>query len=420
MLIKCKNCQTKLKISDEKVTEEGIKIKCPKCSSVLLVKKPAEKKEEALKEEQLEAAVKEETPEPPTEEEPPAEEGFSLPEEPPTEEEPPAEEGFSLPEEPSEEPSEEDVLEGFDDDSFSTEDAQDQEAQPEAPSEEASTEPEPSEEFQLDTNFDFGGGPEEAGEELASSLDLAGDVVPGEAPEEESPFGQDDMSLSLRDEPEEKKDADTLSLSDDMPPAPSDMPSEPSEPKPKLDSRQPRKKAAAKEITGYGVSTRRSIPIIIPIILVVAIMGATYFVYEKIKVEPKVDKGELIISEENGGFADNEKEGKIFIITGKVKNGYKTDRSFIQVKGMLFNDNNDEIVSKVVYAGNIPTELECKKLSIEELDKLLNRKMGEELSNMNVAADTLISFKIIFANVDEKLVTQFKVIGAGSQPAYNP
>ncbi len=41
MIVGCPKCKTKLKVADEKLTPEGIRFKCPKCSTVLLVKKPA-------------------------------------------------------------------------------------------------------------------------------------------------------------------------------------------------------------------------------------------------------------------------------------------------------------------------------------------------------------------------------------------
>ncbi|MEK7332479.1 MAG: zinc-ribbon domain-containing protein [Nitrospirota bacterium] len=41
MIVGCPKCKTKLKVADEKLTPEGVRFKCPKCSTVLLVKKPA-------------------------------------------------------------------------------------------------------------------------------------------------------------------------------------------------------------------------------------------------------------------------------------------------------------------------------------------------------------------------------------------
>jgi predicted Zn finger-like uncharacterized protein len=41
VVVSCPRCKIKLKVADEKLTPEGVRFKCPKCSAVLLVKKPA-------------------------------------------------------------------------------------------------------------------------------------------------------------------------------------------------------------------------------------------------------------------------------------------------------------------------------------------------------------------------------------------
>ncbi|MCE5195190.1 MAG: zinc-ribbon domain-containing protein [Nitrospiraceae bacterium] len=46
MIVGCPKCYTKLKVSDEKIAPEGTKFKCPKCSAILLVKKPAPQPQE--------------------------------------------------------------------------------------------------------------------------------------------------------------------------------------------------------------------------------------------------------------------------------------------------------------------------------------------------------------------------------------
>lgn len=41
MVVGCPKCKVKLKIDDARIKPEGLKIKCPKCSTVLMVRKPA-------------------------------------------------------------------------------------------------------------------------------------------------------------------------------------------------------------------------------------------------------------------------------------------------------------------------------------------------------------------------------------------
>ena len=41
MVVICPKCKVRLKVADEKIAPEGTRFKCPKCSTVLLVKRPA-------------------------------------------------------------------------------------------------------------------------------------------------------------------------------------------------------------------------------------------------------------------------------------------------------------------------------------------------------------------------------------------
>lgn len=43
MVVKCPKCQVKLNIPDDKIAPEGTRFKCPKCTTILLVKKPTVK-----------------------------------------------------------------------------------------------------------------------------------------------------------------------------------------------------------------------------------------------------------------------------------------------------------------------------------------------------------------------------------------
>ncbi|HWR58062.1 MAG TPA: zinc-ribbon domain-containing protein, partial [Thermodesulfovibrionales bacterium] len=40
MVVICPKCKVRLKVGDEKIAPEGTRFKCPKCSTVLLVKRP--------------------------------------------------------------------------------------------------------------------------------------------------------------------------------------------------------------------------------------------------------------------------------------------------------------------------------------------------------------------------------------------
>ena len=49
MVIKCPKCETRLKVSDERIKPQGSKFRCSKCDTVLLIKKPIEPKKDVNK-----------------------------------------------------------------------------------------------------------------------------------------------------------------------------------------------------------------------------------------------------------------------------------------------------------------------------------------------------------------------------------
>ena len=50
MVVVCPKCKTKLKVDDAKLSPQGSRFKCPKCSTVLLIKKPAIQEKKTLDE----------------------------------------------------------------------------------------------------------------------------------------------------------------------------------------------------------------------------------------------------------------------------------------------------------------------------------------------------------------------------------
>jgi len=53
VVVVCPKCKTKLKVDDAKLSPQGVRFKCPKCGTVLLVKKPAVQEKKALDEKKV-------------------------------------------------------------------------------------------------------------------------------------------------------------------------------------------------------------------------------------------------------------------------------------------------------------------------------------------------------------------------------
>jgi hypothetical protein len=109
--------------------------------------------------------------------------------------------------------------------------------------------------------------------------------------------------------------------------------------------------------------------------------------------------GQIISTDIKGNFFQNIRGQKLFIVEGKVINQFDTPRSFIKLKGMLFDANGAEIVSREAFAGWSFSEDELRNLSSKEVDDKLNNKMGESLSNFDIPPSAIRPFMIVFYDV---------------------
>ena len=167
-------------------------------------------------------------------------------------------------------------------------------------------------------------------------------------------------------------------------------------------------------------------------IIVLGLIGAAYAVSkyfpnlvpgfnlseEKPSDQPKsVDTGasRLEILTVDGSFVDSEKTGRLFVISGKVNNGYPKSRSFILVKGCILDDKGQIINEKSAFAGNILSEEELISLSLEEVGNVMKNRYGIDKNNENITSGTSVDFMIVFDNLPDNLA-EFTVGAVGSSP----
>ena len=131
-----------------------------------------------------------------------------------------------------------------------------------------------------------------------------------------------------------------------------------------------------------------------------------------------VDKGNsrLEIADFKWETFSGETSGDLFIIKGKVINNYPQPRSHIQVRGSIEDGKKNPLIQKLAYAGNTFTENELNKISVEEIDKKLNKREGLNNSNINVAPMEAIPFMIIFESPHETMGEYVSVEPISSVP----
>jgi pilus assembly protein FimV len=124
----------------------------------------------------------------------------------------------------------------------------------------------------------------------------------------------------------------------------------------------------------------------------------------------------IIAYDLNSKFSENKHVGKVFIITGTVKNEYSEPRSFIKITGRLYEPAQKLSHTEHVYAGNAFSELELNNLDMEAIKNRLNNRFGQNRSNVNIEPGKSVPFVIIFSQLPQQL-EEFTVEIESSSPA---
>ena len=164
-------------------------------------------------------------------------------------------------------------------------------------------------------------------------------------------------------------------------------------------------------------------------LLIVVILGGlgygTYYLLDKNGIEipflsdylkPKVnDPGNLKLTtyDINSKFVDNASVGKLFVVSGKVKNGYSENRGMITLSGKLFSTGKVVANREKVYCGNIMSDLELANLEWDKIKSRLSNRLGDNRSNVKVAPGQSIDFMVVFSNLPTDL-EEFTIEVTGS------
>jgi len=76
----------------------------------------------------------------------------------------------------------------------------------------------------------------------------------------------------------------------------------------------------------------------------------------------------------NSSFVDNTKNGRIFVITGRVKNSYPDTRNFIKVVGRVYTKGKKLVKTETIYAGNNLPKQDLSNLELNIIKKRLTNK----------------------------------------------
>ena len=103
------------------------------------------------------------------------------------------------------------------------------------------------------------------------------------------------------------------------------------------------------------------------------------------------------------------------MIQGTVRNEYPKSRSFILIKGTILDEKRKPVKTRLAFAGNPLNEARIKILSMEEINKAMENRLGIGRKNVNLAPGATLPFTIVFENLPDNL-GEFTVEAASSSP----
>ncbi len=179
-----------------------------------------------------------------------------------------------------------------------------------------------------------------------------------------------------------------------------------------------------------GPSAKKRISKPIVALLIIAILAGglygTYVLldYMNIKIpfvsdylKPKVSDpaGNLKIEtlDIDSKFVANAKTGKLFVITGRIKNGYSSSRRSVKIKGKLYTKGKIVSKTETVFCGNVLSDKELSNLEFAAIRKRLSNSLGDNKSNTGIKPGKELPFMIVFPDLPENL-EEFAVEVVGS------
>jgi predicted Zn finger-like uncharacterized protein len=138
----------------------------------------------------------------------------------------------------------------------------------------------------------------------------------------------------------------------------------------------------------------------------------------KLKKPAIPDAGNLKITtiDIDSVFVENATVGRLFVISGKARNGYDDSRSMIRITGKLYSKGKQLVNTETAYCGNVMTSQELSTLSIDDIKKRLGNRKGDNDANVNIKPGEDRPFMVVFSKLTENL-EEFTLEVAGSDAA---
>jgi predicted Zn finger-like uncharacterized protein len=170
-------------------------------------------------------------------------------------------------------------------------------------------------------------------------------------------------------------------------------------------------------LEGEPVKKKRSKKGILFLLLFLLLGGAAYLFYAVsfmgfeipylsgyLNPKPKDPTGVLNLAtlDINSKFIENEKSGRLFVVTGKVRNGKDTSRRLIRLQGKLFTTGKKLAKTEFTYAGVSFKDQEISQQTIGDIKKKTNNPNGPAAA-VKVLSGQTVPFMVVFSDLPEGL-----------------
>lgn len=169
---------------------------------------------------------------------------------------------------------------------------------------------------------------------------------------------------------------------------------------------------------------RSSRPLLIFLIfLIVVAGGVALWLYLPWPLRPKpvttsTGVEQLHLMETRGYFVDNQRDGQLFVIQGRVRNEFTKPRRSIHLRAKLYTSDGETARQLDFYAGNALSDKQLRSMSLGDLLGLIQRPPIAQQRERVIAVQEEVSFTVPFGDLPELTkLSDYSVEILASQPA---
>lgn len=127
---------------------------------------------------------------------------------------------------------------------------------------------------------------------------------------------------------------------------------------------------------------------------------------------------QLHLLETRGYFVDNQRDGQLFVIQGRVRNEFAKPRRSIHLRAKLYTSDGETARQLDFYAGNALSDKQLRSMSLGDLLRLIQRPPIAQQRERVIAVQEEVSFTIPFGDLPELTkLSDYSVEILASQPA---